>query len=64
MPEPIVCHFCGTLLNETTARKFDDTIMCGQCLDELTTICECCLERIWRDEAEGGNTYSLCPCCY
>ncbi len=29
--------------------------MCEHCLDERTTICECCNDRIWRDNAESDG---------
>ena len=64
MPEQILCHFCKAKLNESEVYEFDDTIMCFHCLEDMTTICECCMERIWRDEAEGGNTHTLCRYCY
>lgn len=64
MSEHYVCHFCGTVLSQNDAHEFDDTILCENCFDEYTTLCECCLERIWQDESEGGNAYTLCPYCY
>lgn len=50
--EQLTCSHCGEVLTEETMREFDGEIMCEHCLDERTTICECCNERIWRDNAE------------
>lgn len=64
MSEPYVCHFCGAVLSETDAHEFDDIIMCEHCLDEHTTLCDNCLESIWKSEAEGMPSYALCRYCY
>lgn len=64
MSEPCVCHFCGAVLNEADAHEFDDRIMCEHCLEEYTTLCDCCLDRLWRAEAEGNHIYTLCRDCY
>ena len=64
MSEPIICEFCGALLTPATAQEFDDKILCEHCLEENTTLCYCCLDRIWRDEADGDDTHSLCHYCY
>ena len=64
MSEPYVCHFCGAVLSETDAHEFDDIIMCEHCLDEHTILCDNCLERIWKSEAEGMPSYALCRYCY
>ncbi len=64
MSSHYVCHFCGTILSESTAHEFDDTILCEHCLDERTTLCDCCMDRIWRHEAEGNHIYTLCRYCF
>ena len=64
MNEPIVCHFCRAELSAAEAHEFDSTILCDHCLEERTTLCDCCLDRIWRHEAEGNPTYTLCRYCY
>lgn len=64
MSEPIACHFCEALLSEDEACEFDDIILCEHCLDEQTTFCDCCLDRIWRHEAVGDHNHTLCQYCY
>lgn len=62
--EQLTCSHCGEVLTEETMREFDGEIMCEHCLDELTTICECCNERILRDNAESDGYTTLCYNCY
>lgn len=58
------CSICGAILTEETMREFDGQIMCVDCLHEHTTICDCCEERVWRDNAESDNFISVCmDCC-
>ncbi len=58
------CSVCGATLTEETMREFDGEIMCEHCLNERTTICECCNERIWRDNAESDGYITICYHCY
>ncbi len=60
----LTCSICGATLTEKTKREFDGQIMCEHCLDEQTTICECCNERIWRDNAESDGYITICYHCY
>ena len=64
MTNPIICDFCGELLTDETAHEFDGKILCESCLNENTTLCSCCLDRIWTDEAEGNAVVTLCRYCY
>lgn len=64
MTEHYVCEFCGAQIRGADVHKFDERIMCEDCLNEHTTICDCCLDRIWCDDAEGNSTYTLCHYCY
>jgi len=59
-----VCFHCGAKLTSEQTRIFNDRIMCEDCLDELTTFCDCCLDRIWRSEADGNRSLNLCSYCY
>ena len=58
------CFHCGAKLTSEQTRIFNDRIMCEDCLDELTTFCDCCLDRIWRSEADGNRSLTLCSYCY
>ena len=64
MSEIYTCEFCEARLTAETAKQFDGKILCELCLDEYTTLCDCCLDRIWRIEAEGNRTVTLCHYCY
>ncbi len=58
------CSVCGERLTEAQATLFDDKILCEHCLDEETTICDCCMERIWTSRARGDGYTTLCRDCY
>ena len=60
----ITCSECGAVLTEGYARNFDEQIFCEECFEKLTTICDNCQERIWRDNAERDLNYTLCSHCY
>lgn len=64
MEETKTCSICGAELTKETAHEFDGQIMCEYCLDEHTTIYECCNERIWRDSAESDGHITICYHCY
>lgn len=59
-----ICSICGAILTEETMREFDGQLMCVDCLHEQTTICDCCEERVWRENAEYDNCISICMDCY
>ena len=63
MNEKICCK-CGARLSDGDEMIFDGTVMCEECFHALTTVCECCEERIWRDDAEGDDHITLCYRCY
>lgn len=60
----LTCSVCGETLTKETKREFDGEIMCERCLNERTTICECCNDRIWRDNAESDGYITICYHCY
>ena len=62
--EQIICSECGAILTEETMCEFDGQIMCEHCLNVHTAICECCGERIWRDDAECDGHITICYHCY
>lgn len=64
MSEKFTCSFCGASLAEDEYHYFDGRILCEDCLDDHTTICDHCSERIWRDNAEGDEYINLCYRCY
>ncbi len=58
-----LCSECGAAVTEEYLHEFDERILCSSCLDNLTTICNCCGERIWRSDDEGDGSISLCSGC-
>ena len=64
MKNEIICSECGRVLCEETVHHFEDRCYCENCINSLTTICDCCNERIWRHQAEGDTFTVLCHQCY
>ena len=38
--------------------------MCDDCFEAKTTVCECCGDRIWEEDANGDRIITLCNHCY
>lgn len=60
-------HFCDRCGRETIGDNytvFDDEILCDDCLDETTTVCSHCDERIWCEDNAGTEEMPLCETCY
>ena len=58
------CIHCGCVLETGEAYHFNDEFYCEDCFDELTTTCDCCGKRIFKEENEGNNHITLCNRCY
>ena len=57
MKEKTVCFECGVVLTEGNSYTLDGNTMCEECFERLTTNCDNCSTRIWRDNAEGDSNY-------
>lgn len=58
------CEQCGcTIDTDDDAWWFDDTLLCEDCLDNLTRTCDCCGDRIWNEDDEGDEDIILCERC-
>ena len=57
------CEYCDCELTEATICEFDGVMMCEDCLDERTTHCDCCGERIWCEDDYGDDSICLCETC-
>ena len=44
----IICSECGAVLTNETSHEFEGKTFCSECLERVTTICECCGTRIWK----------------
>ena len=64
MNTELKCSVCEAELTVQTVCEFDGIIMCADCLDERTVLCDNCQKRIWRDDAEGDSNHVLCYHCY
>lgn len=58
------CEQCGcTIETDDDGWWFDDQLLCEDCLDNLTRICDCCGDRIWNEDDEGDEDIILCERC-
>ena len=62
--QPVICSECGAVLTEQTSSVIDGGIYCPDCLERLTTTCDCCGRRILRCDAESDGCIMLCRHCY
>lgn len=62
--QPVICSECGAVLTEQTKSVIDGEIYCPDCLERLTTTCDCCGRRILRCDAESDGCIMLCRHCY
>lgn len=64
MQEKFVCSECGAEVEREKLFEFDGKHLCESCLNEFTTVCDCCGNRIWECDAEGDANVTLCHHCY
>lgn len=62
--QPVICSECGAVLTEQTSSVIDGEIYCPDCMERLTTTCDCCGRRILRCDAESDGCIMLCRHCY
>ena len=62
--ETLVCRFCGKELTQENKKEFDGTTMCEECLEQRTTICAHCRDRVWNDDVRGDANTNLCSYCF
>ena len=58
------CSHCGQVLAHEQLIPFQDELLCPACLDEQTTLCSCCGERIYKADNSGTDAIPLCEDCY
>ena len=56
----LYCEFCGCLIDDDDYTEWNGQIICSDCLENHTTTCECCGERIWDEDVYGDNDITLC----
>lgn len=58
------CEQCGCVLeSEYDVNNFDGVVMCEDCLNELTRVCDRCGDRIWNEDDFGDENIVLCEYC-
>ena len=58
-----LCSHCGGSFDEEDIRYFCGEMLCPDCLDELTVVCERCGDRIWAEDAADSDL-TFCQHCY
>lgn len=59
------CYQCGKCYPADKLTLFDTEMWCGECLDEYTTLCDDCGDRIYTDDAHyTADDYPICNRCY
>ena len=61
----IKCYQCNKAYPEKELTLFDAKMWCGECLDEYTTLCGDCGERVHNDDTHyTADDYHICERCY
>ena len=59
------CGVCHALHPMADLVCFDDTLVCPECMEDTTTTCGRCGERMWREDDVGNeDSGHLCQSCY
>lgn len=59
----IPCELCGEVYDPDELIPFDDRLICPECLENETTLCACCGQRIWLTDNAGNDNTPLCLTC-
>ncbi len=57
--ELCICSSCGREYPPEEGTVFDEQELCPDCLEELTSLCGYCGERIWNESNAGDSTTSF-----
>ena len=60
----IICSHCGAVIDSDDYEEVGGKIYCTDCLDEVTTYCDCCGSRIFIYDVYGDDYTNLCSYCY
>lgn len=61
--ETFVCDRCACEYPISARQEFREHDLCPSCLDEYTSICSHCGERIWTSDDAGDDDITLCQDC-
>ena len=56
----IPCELCGEVYDPDELIPFDDRLICPECLENETTLCACCGQRIWLTDNAGFTERLYC----
>ena len=56
----IPCELCGEVYDLDELIPFDDRLICPECLENETTLCACCGQRIWLTDNAGFTERLYC----
>ena len=62
--KPCIVSVADALIDDDDYTEWNGQIICSDCLENHTTTCECCGERIWDEDVYGDNDITLCSHCY
>ena len=63
MEETLTCVCCGAEVHRDEVYCVGDQLLCRDCADEKTFICDNCGFRHWNSDNQGDDRYDLCPSC-
>lgn len=58
------CTQCEKAYDPDKLIEFDGKLWCSECIEEETTVCSHCGERIWKYDNAGDSNTPLCEHCY
>lgn len=65
MDKQKICNVCGTELDEVHEHnRVGGEILCDDCLERETMLCQDCGVRIWNSDNMGTDRHPLCRQCY
>lgn len=62
--ESYTCLICGSMLPKEELQEFDGQLLCTDCFEDQTVICNDCGERIWTADSINEAGYPLCENCF
>ena len=61
----LYCSHCGALIGEDEEfGEINGDVICYDCIEQHTTVCDRCGERIWTNDSYGDEYTTLCRHCY
>ena len=64
MEEKVYCSHCGTFIDTDDYEELNGEILCSDCINNFTSVYDCCGERIWSEDTYGDEYTTLCYHCY